>query len=246
MHIPAEHIVAKPDENLVRMLLAERTCDDTTHALVDVHSLDPRPRGKLLVLASDGSSEHNVATWAVATSRAVTAAQVKGHDGSPFKAELEGLRQLAVCLVEAKIRNTEIWVFVDCTSAIDIMQSRGPPLFLWALWSSFGKSMRALAEMQSQMHLVWVPSHGKQRSGWGTPGIHCDLAIALNDRVDQAARTLLKQIVGTNAYKRHLENLEKATSWSRSAIKLAAAVGERYLAHCESFAEGQKRSQNSC
>jgi hypothetical protein len=244
MHVATEHLVAPPDPALVRMLRKEAGHDDSKHALVDTKNLDPVPKGKILILATDGSSEHNVATWAVSSTRSVVSAQVKGDDGSPFKAELEGLRQLAVCLAEAKIRNTEIWVFVDCTAAIDIMQARSPPLYMWALWSSFRNSMGALAHFKSQMHLVWVPSHGKQRTGWGTPGIHSDLAIALNDRVDQAARHLLKQIVGTNAFKRHLENLEKATSWSRSAIKLAAAVGERYLAHCESFAEGQKRSQN--
>jgi hypothetical protein len=229
---------------LVRLLKKEAGRDDSKHALVDIKHLNPVPKGKILILATDGSSEYNVATWAVASTNAVVTAQVAGHDGSPFKAELEGLRQLAACLVEAKIRNTDIWVFVDCTAAIDIMQARCPPLFMSALWSSFRNSLDTLAKWQSHIHLVWVPSHGKQRTGWGTPGIHSDLAIALNDRVDQAARRLLKQIVGTNAFKRHLENLENAASWSRSAIKLAAAVGERFLAHCESFAEGQKRSQN--
>jgi hypothetical protein len=244
VHVAAEHLVAAPDPALVRMLRKEAGHDDSKHALVDTKNLDPVPKGKIMILATDGSSEYNVATWAVSSTRAVVAAQVKGDDGSPFKAELEGLRQLAVCLVEAKIRNTEIWVFVDCTAAIDIMQARSPPLYMWALWSSFRNSLGALAKWKSQIHLVWVPSHGKQRTGWGTPGIHSDLAIALNDRVDQAARCLLKQIVGTTAFKGHIANLENAASWSRSAIKLAAAVGERFLAHCESFAAGHKRSQN--
>ncbi|CAE7470983.1 unnamed protein product [Symbiodinium sp. CCMP2592] len=213
--------------------LSEECFDELAEALETQLSADPA----VLFVATDGSEDKNVGTFAVAVHPGdfVCALGTAEEDQSPFKQELLGFDFAARAVVQAVARS--LWarrvVFVlDCQSALSLVLQTGANFsYYLKLVDSVQASLRVLRGRGVAVSCVWVPSHGK-RPGWqAPPGLCGDFLHRLTASADEAAGECRLRRFSGGAMEAWWQRRDAARAWELRAIQASAASDEAL--HCE-------------
>jgi len=142
-----------------------------------------------MMLATDGSSQHDIGSFAVVSERPSFsyADADEQEDQTPFRMELLALTVLFETLVLCARGPRKITVFVDCDSAIKAVFAPSS-CCLPLLAQRAQTAINNIRRRGIRVSLHWVPSHGK-RPRWCAPeGYNAEDCRRLNDKADDAAR----------------------------------------------------------
>ena len=131
----------------------------------------PSPQGDArheILLATDGSSKHQVGAAAVVHDNAVFVATDDSEDQLPFTCELKALRLLSAALLRTKAdADCRFCVLTDCLGALKALDN---PLqcVLPLLAAEVSRNLQSARARGRRISLAWIPSHGKQEN-WLPP-----------------------------------------------------------------------------
>ncbi|CAE7801443.1 unnamed protein product [Symbiodinium sp. CCMP2592] len=183
-----------------------------------------------IVAATDGGAKDLVAASGIFLPQLsfIKACAVPGEDQSNYKAEIFALWLLLSLLVSARRRRlVAIHVLVDCEAAILAVEGQGNELP--CLIRCIRSLRRCLQQDGTDVHLHWVPSHGKRPRRWRP---WSDLAPAIqqqyNDTIDAAVTECLAQRLQGSLRSSFLRRAEAAQRWEERVIAVSAAAGLRF------------------
>ncbi|CAE6949991.1 unnamed protein product [Symbiodinium sp. CCMP2592] len=186
-----------------------------------------------VLLATDGSSKHQVGSAAVVHGDAHFVATDNNEDQMPFTCELKALRLVSAALLQVTvIAGRRFCVLSDCQGALDALED---PLqcALPLLAAEVSRNLQSARALGHQVDLAWIPSHGKQQS-WKPPAswiFSVPVCRALNDQADRAAETAREAHAARCSRVQWWSQWQAAKEWEMAAIKHSAAAAGALDAH---------------
>ena len=187
-----------------------------------------------LVVATDGSSQDGVGSFAVVCNLplASAAGADSSEDQSAFRMELRALDLLFAALAGARRPPRKLWILVDCEAAIKAICC--PATCGLCRLAARVHSAGSLARRRgTTWTLVWVPSHGKKAS-WAPPPalpMPSDVCRLLNQYADDEAKRLCRRRhAGSARATWHLALLQAAQR-EQNTIRVAATASRRLETH---------------
>ena len=205
-------------------------------------ALQSQPR---IVVASDGSSRLDVASFAVVVNDVQCA--FAGGDGledqSAYRAELQGLFFALGSTLDAVRRGArgEVIVLCDCFSAIQAITNQCGDVALLA--QSVDGFIHEIRSLGVKVHLEWIPSHGK-RPDW-QPSFEADPGYLrrLNEAADAAAKHSAERRLAGSLRARWDILRARCASWEYQAVQLAASAARKLHHHLMQF--GTRRGETA-
>ena len=187
----------------------------------------------LLGVATDGSSEHGVAAFAVIVPAAEFELPVPlpGQDQTPYRAEFEAVLLVCKCLIEvlrggALVTVRKIVIVLDCLSVVIAASGhcQASPL----LAQRFANMLREIRH-SCEFDLAFVPSHGKQSNACVPhPQIGEAVMRAWNHRADAVAGCALRARLQGSRRSSWWRSRQRVADWEVQALGALNAIEVTY------------------
>ncbi|CAE7211986.1 unnamed protein product [Symbiodinium sp. CCMP2592] len=231
--------IAMPLTRCQDRLMAVESCEEppAPFAFANEELVSDTAEGLVLhdhtvVAATDGSSEANIGAYGFILhgTEVQVACGSSDEDQGSFKMELLSLeilfRVVLACRTAALL---DLHVLCDCESAITALRSSpeaGGALPL--LVREVAAFRNALVSQGTQVHLHWIPSHGKISARWiPWEGAHPDLQSALNDQVDKLVSRKCKSRLHGSRREAFQLMLQRHCAWEYKAVQASAEAARR-------------------
>ena len=186
-----------------------------------------------VLIATDGSSKHQVGAAAAVHGTAAFAATDDCEDQMPFTCELKALRLVSSAFLRLTApTNCCLCVLTDCQGALKALNN---PLQcqLPLLAAEVSRNLASARARGYRISLAWIPSHGKQPSwkppvNWQFSATECR---ALNDRADREAEAAREAHAGRCRRTQWWSEWHAAKAWEEKAILTSAAAAGALEAH---------------
>ncbi len=193
-------------------------------------------------LATDGSAQDGVATWAVYIPGVLTATgEVLGEDTEAFRAEIEAILQVLRAAAWASQRAPRhgdnfdhITILYDSLSVVTQLCSGTPPQERFQLWL---EARHHIAVCRRQGWLVkWhaVPAHGRIRAGWTPPPFLTEQEARYYNEVAHRAAVAAQRHAARNSQRPawHIGR-RNVLDWTQATLEHARRVHASYCLHLE-------------
>ena len=165
------------------------------------------------VLATDGSSRDEIGAFSIVSESPpwTFVGADEGEDQTPFRMELLALVELLTAAATLPCLPKALFILVDCEAALKALVSPGACCLRLLAYEAFS-AVKLIRMRATQVHFIWVPSHGK-KSRW-TPPFHLDATTCrrLNEQADIAARRHCAfRSTGANRQRWHAEHIAAST-----------------------------------
>ena len=165
------------------------------------------------VLATDGSSRDEIGAFSIVSESPPWSfvGADEGEDQTPFRMELLALVELLTAAATLPCLPEAIIILVDCEAALKALVSPGACCLRLLAYEAF-LAVKLIRMRATQIHFIWVPSHGK-KSRW-TPPLHLDATTCRrqNEQADLASRRhCADRCTGADRQLWHAEHIAAST-----------------------------------